>query len=56
MKPRIYDSTSGGKVPKKPDSVVGWQDTAHMASLSVDDKAAIHKLQKDRGFKATSFD
>ncbi|KAK5113039.1 hypothetical protein LTR85_011061 [Meristemomyces frigidus] len=55
LEPRIYDSTSAGRVPKKPDSIVGWQDKEQLANLSADDKAAINKLQKENRIQITSF-
>ncbi|KAK4544726.1 hypothetical protein LTR36_003975 [Oleoguttula mirabilis] len=55
MEPRIYDSRSSGRVPKKPDNMVGWQDMAQLANLTAKDKAAINKLQRDNSFEVTSF-
>ena len=43
LKPRIFDSSS--EVPKKPDNIVGWQDLAHLASFSAEEKKQIREAQ-----------
>jgi len=55
MKPRVYDSTVAGKVPKKPDSMIGWQDMKQLAELSEGYKQAIRKLQAEHGLELTNF-
>ncbi|KAK5136672.1 hypothetical protein LTR08_002325 [Meristemomyces frigidus] len=47
LTPRVFDSSKGDKVPKKPDSILGWQDLAHLASLSAEENECIREAQAD---------
>ena len=55
LSPRVFSGLVSKPLPRKPDMVVGWQDTAELAGLSEGDKKLIHARQKECSQKVTDF-
>ncbi|EGP89069.1 unnamed protein product [Zymoseptoria tritici ST99CH_1A5] len=46
----------GRRLHGRPDGLVGWQDTIHLAQFTKEDKEAVVHFQKEHGLRVTNFE